>query len=483
MTRKESPDGAGTASRPADARPTGRSASVLPRLTRKVFWDLAIYMVCLGLLVAVVFPPSIVLLGVPAAQAFRVRFMLACLVGGFVVGALNYLLARAVVGRRLRVLSARFVSTSVAIRQATSAGEWAEGPPTASVIAVDSDDELGETAASFNSLLEALAHERGYRALLYSTSDLVMVTDPSGTVRWATPSARSVLGYEPVELAGRALEELLHDSDAARARSEIARVAAGTGRASRTFDVRLLRRDGSWGHFETVATNLLADPRVAGLALSSRDITERVGLEDELRHQAFHDALTGLANRALFVDRLEHALARRDAPGDRFAVALRRPGRLQDPERLARPRGGRRASGRGRRAPARLHTPRRHGRASRRRRVRRAARGPGRGRAARRGRRASRRDASRARSGRGPRRRRERQRRIVRATPGDTADVLVRNADLAMYAAKRLGKGTSMRYDPGMHVDALDPARAEGRPRAGAPPPGSSRSATSRSSR
>ena len=61
----------------------------MPRLTRKVFWDLAIHMVCLGLLAGVVFPPFVVLLGVPTGQAFRVPFVLACLSAGFSVGALN----------------------------------------------------------------------------------------------------------------------------------------------------------------------------------------------------------------------------------------------------------------------------------------------------------------------------------------------------------------------------------------------------------
>jgi diguanylate cyclase (GGDEF)-like protein/PAS domain S-box-containing protein len=403
----------------------------------------------------VVFPPFVVLLGVPAAQAFRAPFMLACLFAGFSVGALNYVLARVVVGRRLRVLSARFVSTAAAIRHATFAGEWADGPPTASAIAVDSDDELGETAESFNSLLEALAHERGYRALLNNTSDLIMVADPGGTVRWATPSARSVLGYEPLDLAGRALEELLHEADLAHARSELARVGTGAARSSRSFDVRIRRRDGSWGHFETVATNLLGDPRIAGLALATRDITERVGLEGELRHQAFHDALTGLANRALFVDRLEHALARR-APrpsclavvfvdlddfktlndslghgaGDELlvAVAARLRGCMRPVDTVARLGGdeftvlledldaGEEADQVAERIVEALRVP-----------------VPVAGREIVVG----------ASAG------------YVLATPGDTADELVRNADLAMYAAKGLGKGRSSRYEPGMHADAL----------------------------
>ena len=77
-----------------------------------------------------------------------------------------------------------------------------------------------------------------------------------------------------------------------------------------TAEWRIRHGDGAWRHIEVVANNLLGDPTVEGIVLTLRDVTERKGLEDELKHQAFHDALSGLANRALFRDRLEHALAR-----------------------------------------------------------------------------------------------------------------------------------------------------------------------------
>ena len=66
---------------------------------------------------------------------------------------------------------------------------------------------------------------------------------------------------------------------------------------------------------EAIASNLLADPAVGGIVLNARDVGERKALLDQLAHQAFHDPLTGLANRALFRDRVTHAitLARRQA--------------------------------------------------------------------------------------------------------------------------------------------------------------------------
>jgi diguanylate cyclase (GGDEF)-like protein len=76
-----------------------------------------------------------------------------------------------------------------------------------------------------------------------------------------------------------------------------------------TGELRVQHADGSWRWIEAVGRNLVDDPAVGGVVVNYRDITTRKTLEDELRHQAFHDSLTGLANRALFVDRLDHALS------------------------------------------------------------------------------------------------------------------------------------------------------------------------------
>jgi diguanylate cyclase (GGDEF)-like protein len=84
----------------------------------------------------------------------------------------------------------------------------------------------------------------------------------------------------------------------------------------------LRHRDGRWLQFEVLHTNLLDDEHVRGIVLNSRDVSERKAFEEQLAHQAFHDSLTMLANRALFADRVEHALARASSEQSGLAVVF-----------------------------------------------------------------------------------------------------------------------------------------------------------------
>jgi diguanylate cyclase (GGDEF)-like protein len=124
------------------------------RLTSKVFWDMAIYMVGLGLVMGIIFPPFVVLLGVPDTIAGRPIFRLACLLAGFLVGAMNYALVKGVVGGRMSVLGEYLRSATTSITSATRTGDWSEA--VFERIAVDSDDQIGEAGSAFNSLLGAV---------------------------------------------------------------------------------------------------------------------------------------------------------------------------------------------------------------------------------------------------------------------------------------------------------------------------------------
>jgi diguanylate cyclase (GGDEF)-like protein/PAS domain S-box-containing protein len=125
-----------------------------------------------------------------------------------------------------------------------------------------------------------------------------------------------VFGYDPAEMLRHSISELLHPDDRERAATFFRNAAQSPG-VSGPVEWRFRQPDGSWLNAEILATNLLHDTSVKGVVLNTRDVSERRRLEEQLTHQAFHDPLTGLANRALFRDRVSHALAlaqRRGSP-------------------------------------------------------------------------------------------------------------------------------------------------------------------------
>jgi diguanylate cyclase (GGDEF)-like protein/PAS domain S-box-containing protein len=167
---------------------------------------------------------------------------------------------------------------------------------------------------------EAAAHQR-YRSLVQNSSDVVLVLGVDTAVTYASPSVERVLGYDSETLNGRSLGDLLQRDDLSEIDRFIAEIAAQPGETARG-EFRLRHADGSWRHVEALGHDVQDDPAVRGLVLNLRDVTERRGLEAQLVHRAFHDELTGLANRALFTDRVAHALARQARRPDGVAVVF-----------------------------------------------------------------------------------------------------------------------------------------------------------------
>jgi diguanylate cyclase (GGDEF)-like protein/PAS domain S-box-containing protein len=169
------------------------------------------------------------------------------------------------------------------------------------------------TAVRQNALLvaetTALENEARFRALVQHSSDVIAIADGSGVLRFVSPSVTRLFGYDPVELEGIQLMSLLHPDDVARGAASLAGTTPA-GAATPPTEWRIQHRDGRWLSVEAVGTNLLFEPTVRGIVLNARDVSERKALEAQLTHQAFHDPLTGLANRALFFDRVTHALER-----------------------------------------------------------------------------------------------------------------------------------------------------------------------------
>lgn len=163
----------------------------------------------------------------------------------------------------------------------------------------------------------AQASEARFRALVQNATDIVAVVDPAGFVQYISPAAEHILGAPPAHWLGQSLIALVHpdDVESVRATEDLVNLAADD---VPSLTVRVRHQNGEWRFLEVLTRNLLADPHVGGIVLNARDVTERKGLESELSRQAFSDALTGLPNRALLIDRLTHALAR----GERLAGAV-----------------------------------------------------------------------------------------------------------------------------------------------------------------
>lgn len=143
---------------------------------------------------------------------------------------------------------------------------------------------------------------------MQNASDVITVVGADGTIRYQTPSVSWVLGWPSTALVGTHLRDLVHPDDGPAFTDYLQRVVAD--RDPPLFVAgRMRHRDGSHRHVETVGSNLLADPTVEGVVLTTRDVSDRKALEERLRHQAPHDPLTGLGNRGLFTERLQQAQA------------------------------------------------------------------------------------------------------------------------------------------------------------------------------
>ena len=163
--------------------------------------------------------------------------------------------------------------------------------------------------------------EARFRSLVAHASDLITVLSADGTITYQSPSIERLLGYAVDEMEGTRFDRLLREVD----RPRLARMLTGeadTAPETHAIDCSLQHRDGTWLQFEVQQTNLLQDEHVRGIVLNSRDMSEQKAFEDQLAHQAFHDPVTNLANRALFADRVKHALTRLERGGEPVAVVF-----------------------------------------------------------------------------------------------------------------------------------------------------------------
>src|SRR4051794_3225189 len=169
-----------------------------------------------------------------------------------------------------------------------------------------------ERRGRIENALELQRHERAGRerlqTIVQNSSDCILIVGLDGTLKAITGSSAPIFGSADAE--GDPLLAWVHEQDDAPVRAFLASVAAKPVGEPHEAEWRMRYADGSYRHVAAAANSLLDDERVRGIVLTVRDVEARKAFEEQLRHRAFHDPLTGLANRALFYDRIEHTLNR-----------------------------------------------------------------------------------------------------------------------------------------------------------------------------
>ena len=321
-------------------------------MTDRVMRDLAIWMACFGLLVGLAFPLAALAFGVPSEIALQPGFLAMCLAAGLLVAAVNWTLARAVIGVRLRVLASGMRQVERALVEASFSGDWSRCDPQACMVAVDSEDELGEVAVSFNRLVTGLAASHrvseGITAVSEQLSahlDLAPLTDAAlaELVRQAGCDAAAlvvahkgtaaVAGSIGITNADRLAENpavlQVLQSGEARELQLPEDVVVDAGLLSVVpRDVRLLPvRFGvvtlgvlivGFNHLPSAEADAVLRAAAIGMAVA---INNALNHED-LQRVAALDQLTGLYNRRFGMQRLQEEFGRAQRTGDPVGVLM-----------------------------------------------------------------------------------------------------------------------------------------------------------------
>jgi diguanylate cyclase (GGDEF)-like protein/PAS domain S-box-containing protein len=146
-----------------------------------------------------------------------------------------------------------------------------------------------------------------YQALSEQATDLVLITSLDGTVKYLSPSHQRILGYDPESMLNKNVFSFIHPEDRKQVKAAFSLAYRDPAIVAKTA-FRFPHVDGTWLMLECTGRNCLHDPAVKGFIVNARDITNQIKLEETLRHQALHDALTDLPNRAFLQTRLNQAL-------------------------------------------------------------------------------------------------------------------------------------------------------------------------------
>ncbi|TGN41046.1 bifunctional diguanylate cyclase/phosphodiesterase [Marinobacter confluentis] len=149
-----------------------------------------------------------------------------------------------------------------------------------------------------------------YRAITEGAANVTLVLGRDGRLQYASPSSQDILGFDPVRVHDLGLKPQVHEDDWAALKSRFLEALKSPGKQMPVVPLRVRDAGGHWRQMEGTFTSMLKVPGVRGVVLSLRDLTQLKAAQSELHRLAFYDPLTGLANRQLFRDRLNHVVHR-----------------------------------------------------------------------------------------------------------------------------------------------------------------------------
>jgi diguanylate cyclase (GGDEF)-like protein/PAS domain S-box-containing protein len=167
---------------------------------------------------------------------------------------------------------------------------------------------------------ESKKREELFQIVTENAADMIALVDVKGRRLYNSPAYKRILGYSAAELGETSSFEQIHPDDRFKV-LEAAREARSTG-VGKKLEYRIRHKDGTWRVLESIAGTIRDEKgAVAKLVIVNRDITERKVAEERAEHNSLHDGLTGLANRRLFLDRLQQLFERAQRnPGRQYAV-------------------------------------------------------------------------------------------------------------------------------------------------------------------
>ncbi|MDT8858655.1 EAL domain-containing protein [Alkalihalobacillus sp. MEB130] len=142
-----------------------------------------------------------------------------------------------------------------------------------------------------------------FESLIDKSTDVIAILDHLGMIKYESPAVKHVLGYDPCELYGMNVFELIDQEDL-RLAQNLFYAALNQSSETHTSELRIKKADGGVTYCEVYVTNLLEDENVNGIVVNYRDISSRKAQEEEIKQMAFHDYLTGLPNRFMLEKKL-----------------------------------------------------------------------------------------------------------------------------------------------------------------------------------